>query len=92
MECRAGCGACCVEISISSPIPGMPSGKPAGVRCVHLSADNLCGLFGAPARPGVCTALRPSAEMCGFERAEAIRYLRWLEVETSPGPSFPGCT
>ncbi|MDD8045446.1 MAG: YkgJ family cysteine cluster protein, partial [Verrucomicrobiota bacterium] len=32
MECRPGCGACCTVVSISSPIPGMPQGKPAGVR------------------------------------------------------------
>ena len=47
MECRAGCGACCTAPSISSPIPGMPHGKPAGVRCVQLSDDNLCLLFGS---------------------------------------------
>ena len=42
--CRAGCGACCIAPSISSPIPGMPNGKPAGVRCVQLDANNLvCG-------------------------------------------------
>jgi Fe-S-cluster containining protein len=27
MDCRAGCGACCIAPSISSPIPGMPDGK-----------------------------------------------------------------
>jgi Fe-S-cluster containining protein len=32
MNCRLGCGACCIAPSISSPIPGMPQGKPAGVR------------------------------------------------------------
>ena len=37
MECRIGCGACCIAPSISSPIPGMPDGKPAGVRCVQLT-------------------------------------------------------
>ena len=31
MDCRAGCGACCIALSISSPIPGMPAGKPAGI-------------------------------------------------------------
>ena len=30
MNCREGCGACCIAPSISSPIPGMPHGKPAG--------------------------------------------------------------
>jgi hypothetical protein len=34
MECRSGCGACCVAPSINAPLPGMPQGKPAGVRCV----------------------------------------------------------
>ncbi|NBX68342.1 MAG: YkgJ family cysteine cluster protein, partial [Proteobacteria bacterium] len=37
MECRIGCGACCIAPSISSPLPGMPHGKPAGVRCVNLN-------------------------------------------------------
>ncbi|HHT9111107.1 MAG TPA: YkgJ family cysteine cluster protein, partial [Candidatus Brocadiaceae bacterium] len=23
MDCKAGCGACCIALSISSPIPGM---------------------------------------------------------------------
>jgi uncharacterized protein len=85
MDCRIGCGACCIEISITSPIPGMPHGKPAGVRCVNLSTDNLCRLFGAPERPGVCSALRPCAEMCGNGREDATRYLKWLEAETRPG-------
>ncbi|MBS7673106.1 YkgJ family cysteine cluster protein, partial [Vibrio cholerae] len=54
MKCREGCGACCIAPSISSPLPGMPQGKPAGVRCVHLSAEQLCQLFGQPQRPAVC--------------------------------------
>src|SRR5690606_40832938 len=45
MECRPGCGACCIAPSISSAIPGMPNGKPAGVRCLHLTDANYCGLF-----------------------------------------------
>ena len=36
MDCRPGCAACCIAPSISSPIPGMPHGKPAGVRCIQL--------------------------------------------------------
>ncbi len=82
--CRPGCGACCIALSISSPIPGMPNGKPAGVRCVQLSDDNLCLLFGLPERPGVCVRLRPSAEMCGATREEAMVYLQELESLTSP--------
>lgn len=84
MDCRAGCGACCIGLSISSPIPGMPDGKPAGVRCVQLTDDNLCRLFGQPERPTVCVNLRPMEEMCGTSRAEALVYLEWLESRTRP--------
>ena len=85
MECRVGCGACCIAPSISSSIPGMPNGKPAGVRCVQLTEDNRCKLFGKPERPAVCASLRASAEMCGRTTEEALAYLAWLEKETTPG-------
>src|SRR5579875_2719415 len=84
LMCRVGCGACCIAPSISSPIPGMPSGKPAGVRCVQLTPDNRCRLFGRPERPAVCRLLQPSSEMCGSSRQEALRYLTWLERATAP--------
>ena len=84
MDCRAGCGACCIALSISSPIPGMPAGKPAGVRCAQLSADNLCLLFGQAERPEVCRRLRPEAEMCGRTTEEALAYLAFLEHATAP--------
>ena len=84
MKCRLGCGACCIALSISSPIPGMPGGKPAGVRCVQLSAENLCLLYGKPERPAVCVNLKPSVQMCGSNRAEALAYLRALEEATKP--------
>lgn len=89
MDCRVGCGACCVVISITSPIPGMPCGKPAGIRCCNLTLENACSLFGSPERPGVCVALRPSDEMCGNGREEATRYLQWLEAETRPDREIP---
>lgn len=85
MECRAGCGACCIAPSISSPIPGMPRGKPAGVRCVQLTQDNRCRLFGKPRRPRVCVELNPSKEMCGSNRSQALAYLAQLERDTAPG-------
>jgi uncharacterized protein len=85
MECRPGCGACCIAPSISSPIPGMPLGKPAGVRCVQLTPDNLCRLFGQPSRPAVCNRLRPTEEMCGGSAEEALRWLTELERLTRPG-------
>lgn len=82
IECRIGCGACCIAPSISSPIPGMPDGKPAGVRCVHLTADYRCAIFGHPERPAVCGSLRASVEMCGTSAREAFAYLSRLERAT----------
>ena len=84
MDCRPGCGACCIAPSISSPIPGMPYGKPAGVRCTQLTEDNRCMLFGKPERPDVCKGLQPSDEMCGKSDTEAMRYLEHLGRVTKP--------
>lgn len=82
MECRAGCGACCIAPSISSPIPGMPFGKPAGAACVQLDENYGCRVFGRPERPAVCASLRPAPSMCGANRREAISYLEELEKAT----------
>ena len=84
MDCRAGCGACCIAPSIATPLPGMPDGKPAGVRCLHLLADARCAIFGRPERPGFCASLQPSAEMCREDREQAIRWLDALERMTRP--------
>ncbi|MCK6628801.1 MAG: YkgJ family cysteine cluster protein [Anaerolineae bacterium] len=84
MNCRSGCGACCIAPSIGSPIPGMPQGKPAGVRCVQLTEDNRCLLFGLPERPAVCVRLQPEAEMCGKNAAQALAWLWNLEQATRP--------
>lgn len=84
MDCRAGCAACCIFVSISSPIPGMSGGKPFGVRCIQLNDDNLCKLFGKPERPRVCLSLKPSYEMCGATQKHAIDYLSSLETATKP--------
>ena len=82
MNCRPACAACCIAPSISSAIPGMPLGKPAGVRCVQLDADDRCLLFGRPERPAVCASLAPSAEMCGSSREQAIAWITQLERAT----------
>lgn len=84
MDCRPDCGACCTAPSISSPIPGMPLGKPAGVRCVQLTESHLCRIFGQPERPAVCQGLRPSADMCGNSQAHALQWLAQLELLTTP--------
>jgi Fe-S-cluster containining protein len=87
MNCRPDCGACCTAPSISSPIPGMPRGKPAGVRCLQLDADERCRLFGQPARPAVCASLRPSLEMCGSSREQALAWIGRLERLTAASPA-----
>jgi hypothetical protein len=82
MNCRPSCGACCIAPSITSPIPGMPHGKPAGVRCAQLLPDYRCALVGRPERPAVCANLRPTEEMCGANREEALAILARLETLT----------
>ena len=84
MICRTACGACCIAPSISSPIPGMPHGKPAGVRCVQLDDANRCRIFGRPERPAVCGGLQPAADMCGADQVHALRFLAQLEAQTAP--------
>lgn len=84
MDCRPGCGACCIAPSIASPIPGMPHGKPAGLPCVQLDDELRCRLFGRPERPAFCVSLRPEPGMCGGSRAEALSLLAWMEAATQP--------
>ncbi len=84
MDCRPRCAACCIAPSISSAIPGMPGGKPAGVPCVQLDAELRCRIFGQPERPAVCASLTPHAAMCQDSREQALAGLIWLEVQTAP--------
>lgn len=86
MECREGCGACCIAASISSAIPGMPHGKKAGERCIHLDDQMRCKIFTSPDRPEVCASLKPNREMCGSSREDAMAYLKQLEEVTKPDP------
>jgi uncharacterized protein len=82
MSCRPGCAACCIAPSISSPIPGMPQGKPAGIPCVQLDEAGLCRLFGSPQRPAVCASFPFLEEHCGRSRPEGMRLLAELEALT----------
>jgi uncharacterized protein len=89
MHCRPNCGACCIAPSINSPIPGMPNGKPAGVRCIQLNAQNGCLIFGKPERPAFCAGLQASIEMCGEDhlknpKEHAMVWLSRLEILTKP--------
>jgi len=57
----------------------MPDGKPAGVRCIHLSSDYRCALYGDASRPRVCIDFKAEPDFCGSDREEAMRILSALE-------------
>ncbi|MGI0115400.1 YkgJ family cysteine cluster protein [Zooshikella sp. RANM57] len=82
MNCRSDCGACCIVPSISSPLPGMPNGKPAGQRCLHLLSDYRCALFNDPRRPTVCGQFRAEDTVCGANAEQAFEILTLLEIST----------
>ena len=90
MTCRTGCGACCIAPSISSSLPGMPDGKPAGTRCTQLLPDLTCAVYGSPERPRACASFPAMAEHCGADRDEALRLLDELEQLTTAGPAQEG--
>ncbi len=77
MNCRPGCGACCIAPSISS------LAKPAGQACDYLTRDLRCSIFGSAERPACCSGLQPSAEMCGTDREAALAWLALLEAATA---------
>ncbi|MEC4726344.1 YkgJ family cysteine cluster protein [Shewanella sp. D64] len=83
MDCRLGCGACCIAPSITSSIPGMLMGKLAGERCVQLSDENLCMIFGSQERPEVCSSFSATLDVCGRSNAEALYLISTLELQTS---------
>jgi uncharacterized protein len=83
MQCRSDCGACCIAPSISSAIPGMPDGKPAGVRCIQLDSEDLCRLFGMSSRPAVCRGFQAMSDVCGASRDDALWLIGDLERQTS---------
>jgi uncharacterized protein len=75
MDCRINCGACCIAVSISSSIPGMPDGKPSGTRCIHLLDDYRCAIYNSPEKPRVCSDFKAEPEFCGKDREEALQIL-----------------
>jgi Fe-S-cluster containining protein len=82
MQCRLGCGACCISPSISSVIPGMENGKRAGERCVQLDETNLCKFFGKPQRPKVCLDFKACDWICSDNNETAFITLTELELST----------
>ena len=79
MESREKGGACCIAAAISTPIPGMPKGKPAGVPCVQLADDLSCKIFQSPNRPKVCGGFKAESIICGDSAQEAYSIIASLE-------------
>ncbi|MFC2096115.1 YkgJ family cysteine cluster protein [Bacteroidota bacterium] len=79
MECRSSCGVCCIYPSISSSIPGMPNGKPAGVRCIQLAKDSSCKIINSLDRPKVCAGFKAEKLICGDSAKEAYEIIASLE-------------
>jgi hypothetical protein len=82
MNCHK-CGACCIAPSIMTPMPGMPHGKPAGMRCANLSPRNACTLYGQAGRPAFCLGWQPAPEYGGQSLAEALINITALEQATA---------
>lgn len=78
MDCRMGCGACCIAPSIKA------LDKPAGVRCQHLTDEMLCAVFGRSERPQACGDFVPEMSVCGTSRNQALNLITELEILTSP--------
>lgn len=79
MKCRKYCGACCIAPSISSPLPGLPDGKAAGVPCIHLDENFHCQIYDHPDKPDVCKKFLADPDVCGTSREEALILLTALE-------------
>jgi hypothetical protein len=82
MDCRK-CGACCIAPSITTAIPNMPSGKPAGARCANLNDGNECTLYGKAERPAFCIGWQPALDVCGRAFKEAVTRIAALEQATA---------
>lgn len=82
------CGRCCVAVSIHSP----ELHKPAGERCLHLTSESLCGVWGDPKKqPAVCREIQALNTLCRFDLRDCpdcakrhMKYLARLERATRP--------
>ena len=56
----------------------MPDGKPAGIRCIQLTDDLKCAIFGLPTRPAVCIGFKADELYCGNSAEDARKVTEWL--------------
>ncbi len=88
VDCRPGCGACCVVPSISSEILGMHSGKGAFTPCVHLDLlTRTCDIWMTSDYPAVCRNFTPGAHYCGKSKDAAFYLLTEVEQLLAPESS-----
>ncbi|MEM1190486.1 MAG: YkgJ family cysteine cluster protein [Pseudomonadota bacterium] len=70
---------------MSSPLPGMPEGKAAGVRCVNLDPQSRrCRIWGSDVYPDVCRDFLAAWDACGDSTEQALNRLSRFERETTP--------
>jgi hypothetical protein len=82
-NCRRGCGACCVYLSLPKPFIGHPQGKPAGWTCNNLTKTWECGLYYTDLMPEVCREFKGSLLLCGKNFEEAKNGMIGLAKQTS---------
>jgi hypothetical protein len=58
------------------------------MRCLQLTEDDRCQIFGSDLRPAVCSSLQASSEMCGDNASEAMQRLSQWEHATRPDIDF----
>ncbi|RTE64577.1 YkgJ family cysteine cluster protein [Amphritea opalescens] len=84
MKCRPHCGACCIAPQISTPIPNMPEGKPAGVPCANLDDEFNCTIWNTASFPPLCHKFQANIEHCGETQQQALTILSRWEQQTAP--------
>jgi len=86
IQCRKGCGACCIFISISSPLPNHPYGKKSSETCTNLDLENMtCTLWNTPDFPDICRRFQAVKWICGDNFMEAAKNIQELERLTRKG-------
>ena len=80
MDCRPNCGACCIFLSISLVIPGMPKGKPASVKCTQLDGNLNCRIFNSPDWPKVSSGFNAEKIISGNSSQVAYSIIASLKV------------
>jgi Fe-S-cluster containining protein len=80
MQCHDNCAACCIAPQITSALPNMLQGKPAGTACFNLGKDLRCQVYND--RPQVCRDFNASEYTCGNNHIQALKLLGELEEAT----------